>query len=236
MPLQLPNILMVLRAECFSPNAVEKDAAILHAVGDCLSHCGRKVSYMNEEQLSDHSVSRDDVGVVFSMARSEKALACLRHAEADGVLVINSTDSVHVCNSRHSVDELMRSNNIPTAPCYQGGAAWVKSDRGHQVSFAADEQAVMMLSEKMENPVITSHVPGESLKFYGVVGRFFYPSGHPALQQTAERLARLVDISVYGGDAILRPDGSFAIVDFNDWPSFSCCREKAAAAISDLVM
>ncbi|MBQ6193676.1 MAG: hypothetical protein IJK43_04530 [Prevotella sp.] len=233
MSLQHPNILMVLRAECFSPNAVEKDAAILHAVGDCLSRRGGHVSYVREEQFS--AVGRE-VGAVFSMARSSEALASLQHAEADGVRVVNSTHSVGICSSRQALDELMYNNGIPTAPPYQGGAGWVKSDRGHHVCYAADEHAVRLMKEKVEHPVVTGHVPGESLKFYGVTGRFFYPSGYPQLQQTVERLARQVDICVYGGDAILRPDGSFAIVDFNDWPSFSCCREQAAAAISDLLL
>lgn len=40
MPIILPQILMVQRAERFSPNAVEKDLAILQAVGDSLLERG----------------------------------------------------------------------------------------------------------------------------------------------------------------------------------------------------
>jgi hypothetical protein len=47
-------------------------------------------------------------------------------------------------------------------------------------------------------------------------------------------MARCADVSVYGGDCVVRADGSFAIIDFNDWPSFACCREEAAETISSL--
>jgi len=55
------------------------------------------------------------------------------------------------------------------------------------------------------------------------------------LQYTAERLARAVGIEVYGGDCIVRQDGTFCVIDFNDWPSFSRCREEAARAIVKLI-
>ncbi|MBQ6193891.1 MAG: hypothetical protein IJK43_05655 [Prevotella sp.] len=54
-----------------------------------------------------------------------------------------------------------------------------------------------------------------------------------ALQSEVERLARLVGIEVYGGDAIIDRDGHFYIIDFNDWPSFSRCRDEAAEAIGN---
>ena len=52
------------------------------------------------------------------------------------------------------------------------------------------------------------------------------------LQNDAERLATLVGVDVYGGDCIVRPDGTYAIIDFNDWPNFARCREEAADAIA----
>ena len=54
-----------------------------------------------------------------------------------------------------------------------------------------------------------------------------------ALQSEVERLARLVGIEVYGGDAIIDSEGRFYIIDFNDWPSFSRCRDEAAEAIAN---
>ena len=55
------------------------------------------------------------------------------------------------------------------------------------------------------------------------------------MQTEAERLAEAVGIDVYGGDCIVGSDGTFCMIDFNDWPSFSRCREEAAEAIASLV-
>ena len=54
------------------------------------------------------------------------------------------------------------------------------------------------------------------------------------LQIEVERLAQLVGVAVYGGDAIIDAEGHFYIIDFNDWPSFSRCRDEASSAISSL--
>lgn len=46
---------------------------------------------------------------------------------------------------------------------------------------------------------------------------------------------KLFKLKVYGGDAIIGPDGIARLIDLNDWPSFSACREKAADAIVQLI-
>ena len=109
--------------------------------------------------------------------------------------------------------------------------------------------------------VVQAHVPGDVVKFYGVRGtpffRFFYPADDgdtkfdhehqngPAhhyafdadsLKADASRLANAVGLDVYGGDCIVRADGSYCIIDFNDWPSFSRCREEAAEAIVQFIV
>ena len=43
-------------------------------------------------------------------------------------------------------------------------------------------------------------------------------------------------LQVYGGDAIIGPDGTARLIDLNDWPSFSVCREEAADAIARLAI
>lgn len=104
--------------------------------------------------------------------------------------------------------------------------------------------------------VTQAHVKGDVVKFYGVEGtgffRYYYSgddtetkfgdeerNGKPQyysfsssnLQADAEKLACLLQTPIYGGDAIVREDSSYVIIDFNDFPSFSRCREKAAKAI-----
>lgn len=104
--------------------------------------------------------------------------------------------------------------------------------------------------------VTQAHVKGDVVKFYGVEGtgffRYYYSgydtetkfgdeerNGKPQyysfsssnLQADAEKLACLLQTPIYGGDAIIQEDGSYVIIDFNDFPSFSKCRKEAAKAI-----
>lgn len=108
--------------------------------------------------------------------------------------------------------------------------------------------------------IVQAHVEGDLIKFYGVEGtnffRCFYPcddgetkfgaeqrngiSHHfsyskEQLQHDAEQLSRLLQTPIYGGDAIIRADGTYVIIDFNDWPSYSRCRQEAAQAIVERV-
>lgn len=104
--------------------------------------------------------------------------------------------------------------------------------------------------------VTQAHVKGDVVKFYGVEGTNFfryylsgddtetkfgneerngkpqyYPFSSSNLQGDAEKLACLLQTPIYGGDAIIQEDGSYVIIDFNDFPSFSKCRKEAAKAI-----
>lgn len=104
--------------------------------------------------------------------------------------------------------------------------------------------------------VAQAHVKGDVVKFYGVEGTNFfryyysgddtetkfgdeerngkpqyYPFSSSDLQADAEKLACLLQTPIYGGDAIIQEDGSYVIIDFNDFPSFSKCRKEAAKAI-----
>ena len=104
--------------------------------------------------------------------------------------------------------------------------------------------------------VTQAHVKGDVVKFYGVEGTGFfryyysgydtetkfgdeerngkpqyYPFSSSNLQVDAEKLACLLQTPIYGGDAIVREDGCYVIIDFNDFPSFSKCRKDAAKAI-----
>ncbi len=87
---------------------------------------------------------------------------------------------------------------------------------------------------------VQQEMAGRVVKFYGVSGGGYFaaladdgevPEGAiPELAGAANRAAGALGVEVWGGDAVLG-DGRFAIVDFNDWPSFSRVREPAARAI-----
>ena len=108
--------------------------------------------------------------------------------------------------------------------------------------------------------VMQAHVKGDVVKFYGVEGTGFfryyysgddtetkfgdeerngkpqyYPFSSSDLQTDAEKLACLLQTPIYGGDAIIQEDGSYVIIDFNDFPSFSKYRKEAAKAIFERV-
>ncbi len=108
--------------------------------------------------------------------------------------------------------------------------------------------------------VINEHLAGDLIKFYGVQGtdffHWFYPSpsthskfglekingeahGYPfdasLLKQYADQAAAILNVPIYGGDCIVRPDGSPLLIDFNDWPSFLRCRGEAAPYIAQCI-
>ncbi len=109
------------------------------------------------------------------------------------------------------------------------------------------------------NWILCEHVVGDLIKFYGVEGTDFffwmYPTqkgefskygkekhnGKPHgyrfseedLKDALDRAADELGMYIYGGDAIVRADGSIVVVDFNDFPSFAaCCRPAAEAIVS----
>jgi glutathione synthase/RimK-type ligase-like ATP-grasp enzyme len=94
---------------------------------------------------------------------------------------------------------------------------------------------------------VQQEVPGTVVKFYGV-GNSEYFAAVPGdggvappdalqfeLARAASSAAAALGLEVWGGDAIVSESG-FAIVDFNDWPSFERVRDIAATAISRRVV
>ena len=132
--------------------------------------------------------------------------------------------------------------------------------------FCSSEEEIAEAMRKFADRGITdvcrqAHVVGDLVKFYGVAdtdffyhfyptdsGRskfgseehngkaYHYPFSVEEMKVVIDRLAKEIGVMVYGGDAIVRSDGSFVIIDFNDWPTFSPCREEAGKVISKLKM
>lgn len=115
----------------------------------------------------------------------------------------------------------------------------------------------------IDKVVVMEHLSGDCIKFYAVQGTgFFYclPSAslgydkfsnnpHTSVKDRLtcdEKTIKLLrgdfcietdklQLDVYGGDIIIDTDGTPRLIDLNDWPSFSVCREEAADAIASLV-
>lgn len=135
---------------------------------------------------------------------------------------------------------------------FTAAGAWLKRADVHATqpadvvrvkSFADLARALEKFhARQLPQAVLQQHLEGDEVKFYGVRGKFFWPYypkdcvGHPfdetVLQKTAEETAGLLQINVYGGDAIIAPSGTITLIDFNDWPSFAPCRGAAAHAIA----
>lgn len=261
----MEQILAIYRAERFSPCSVEKDSAILEAVAEKMRNRGYGVRMVKEENLT----VQDRADIIITMARQRRTLDFLKEQEARGTTVINSPKSVEAC-ARANIDRMMRRNNIPVAPLEGNDGYWIKrGDEAAQskddVTFAADEterddKIAALKARGITDIVVTAHVKGDLVKFYGVRGTGFFKTFYPSddgiskfgdelingpsrhyefsvndLRKDSERTAGLAGIDIYGGDCIIREDGSYAIIDFNDWPSFSRCREEAAEAIAERV-
>lgn len=111
----------------------------------------------------------------------------------------------------------------------------------------------------IDRVVVMEHLEGVGLKFYAIpdVG-FFYslPSASLGYDKFSKGMLNHVaddtmcrgesvssqlsvfnfPLEIYGGDAIIGSDGVARLIDLNDWPSFSVCRDEAADAIVHLVM
>ena len=113
----------------------------------------------------------------------------------------------------------------------------------------------------IKRAVINRHLEGDLIKFYGVRDSpyffWFYPfdSGHSkygheainghsqsisfsldTLRNICQKAAEVLDVTIYGGDCIVSPQGDIRIIDFNDWPSFAPCRNEAAPHIARAIL
>jgi hypothetical protein len=98
---------------------------------------------------------------------------------------------------------------------------------------------------EISNLLIQRHIDGDLIKFYGVgPGQWFTWFYHdPAsarrlpfeledLAVQAESAAQAVGLEVFGGDAIVSPEGPIYLIDINSWPSFARVRSEAAVQIA----
>lgn len=138
-------------------------------------------------------------------------------------------------------------------PVFGAGAAWLKRADVHATQTgdvvrvenmdALPQALAQFRSRGLQEAVLQQNREGDEVKFYAVRGgRLFWPfypresQGYPfdehQLEAMAEHAASTLDVGIYGGDAIISPDGNITLIDLNDWPSFAPCRGAAAGAIA----
>ena len=277
------HIAGISRAPIFSPNSVDKDGAIFLAVLQRLESLGHQVRVYQEDDLLQDVVQEK---YIFNMVRSHKAVAKLKELETLGVVTVNSGFGIENCG-RELMTMLFSQYGIPqpqsvVCDLQQGSMFqvpsslfqekyWVKRADGcttqpDDVIFVNEPRALPNVLDDfrqrgIQKVVISEHLQGDLIKFYGVAGmdffHWFYPNlshhskfgleevnGAPIgisfdageLQTLCGRAASVLGVDVYGGDAVVAADGTISIIDFNDWPSFAPCREDAAKAIAQAIM
>ena len=269
------KIAAIMRAGAFSPNHIGNDATILNTVAEQLRKRGCEVHTYSEEQFCAGEVKEP---VIINMCRECRSTDLLQSLEDQGQLVINSGYGIENC-IRERQARILLGSNIPYPPSIivdtdevvktrlqklGYSRCWIKRGDFHaqhaeDVSYVrtpAEAQDVLQeyFLRGFKRAVISQHLPGRLVKFYGVAGTpFFYwyrpyesestPPRDEANRRTGEILRELCDkaarelnLIVYGGECIEAEDGSLSIIDFNDWPSFSACRNEAAMHIAKAVM
>ena len=276
------KIAAVKRAGVYSPNHIGNDTAILNIVSEQLRKRGCEVSVYSEEQLCAGAVSEP---VVLNMCREQASIKTLQRMEDDGRLVINSGYGIENC-TRERMTRILVGSGIPFPKSITVGTdeavrqrlndagmnkCWIK--RGdyytmhkEDVSYVRHpEEAQEVLQEYflrgIKRAVISRHLEGDLIKFYGIAGTgffyWFYPfvNDHSkygyervngsargtefdiaSLRAICGKAAETLDVMIYGGDCVVAPDGTIRIIDFNDWPSFAPCRTDAATHIAKAVM
>ena len=133
------------------------------------------------------------------------------------------------------------------------GPVWLKRGDVHAIQ-AGDVAAVSSKDELskalrhyrthgVESILVQQHVEGPVVKFYGAGQGAFFRAYLAAtgeditdevqpLSVIARDAAQAVGLEVYGGDAVLTGGGGVALIDLNDWPSFSRCCRPAAGSIA----
>ena len=241
----------VTRERRFSPGKVEDDAAIFAATADRL-----RSDEIEVEIVDADGTLPDDVepALVFAMCQGEEALAWLDRL-ARRATVVNSPAAIRACH-RVVMAERLADAAVPQPawthaseefPRALGPGPWLKRGDVHamepgDVRRVFDERDWREARREfalrgISRAIVQAHAEGPVYKFYGVTGGFFRAFGLPAefareAAAAAAAGARALGLEVYGGDGVCLANGRTLLIDVNDWPSFSRCRDEAAVAIA----
>lgn len=251
----------VFREPLFSPGKVDQDAAILTETARRLRRLGFAVRLAGAEEPIECDGRLP--ALVLTMCQGKGALARLEEI-AERVPIVNPPEAIANCYRERMVEILAaRAVPFPFTVVVETDERrrppvdpplWVKRPDVHatepgDVFFAAtlDEasRALGLFNDRgIKRAVLQRHIEGEVVKFYAVAGgHFFYcertgkpwKDGSAELRELAEKAAEGLGLAVYGGDAVIEQGRGIRLIDINDWPSFSSCRDEAAQAIATCV-
>lgn len=255
----MTHVLGIFREPQFSPGRVDDDAAILERTCEALADRGLDVSFGDIDLLA-----RSSPDAVLAMCQSASALAALDGHTAS-IPVMNTPDAIRACYRHETVRRLATSSapfpatrlvatGADRGPTADAAPCWVK--RGDVHAMTADDVVFADTPTRLDTTLddfaargitraaLQAHVEGVVVKFYGVAdGRFFrcftpgdvVPAPIERLWDAARAGAHALGLDVFGGDLVVDAAGRAVLVDLNDWPSFSRCRDEAAEAIAGYV-
>ncbi len=105
----------------------------------------------------------------------------------------------------------------------------------------------------IKDVVVQHHIEGDIIKFYSITNfqkgkeywfKWFYHKeqdlkgykfSETQLLHRCQKAGSLLGLEIFGGDAIVQPDGNIFVIDVNAWPSFALFRKEAARGISNLL-
>jgi len=262
-----PTFVGVSREPVYSPGKVEADRAVLEETARACEERGALVRLLTPDAAPEAFAGSH---LVFAMCQGPRALQTLRLLSGAGVPVIHEAPAIESCHRTRMLPLLSRAgvprpqarmvtsgdpepDALAWVAARRGAGVWIKRGDVHatqagDVICVQDEgaarDALAHLAERgVTSAVLEAHVPGRTLKFYGVRGtgffRAFEEDGSEAwptpdgLAVLSDRAAAALDLAVYGGDFVVDGTGRTVVVDMNDWPSFGRCRADAAPAIAD---
>lgn len=253
----------LLRSPAFSPHSEVNDAAILHAVADPLNI--PVVSEDNFKFISDNqyglilSMGRRPETLKWLKEQTRQGAHVLN--SPSGVGLCNNRSMLNVLMKIHDIPHPKTTGSYGYWLKQYNTEAQANENVRYFATHKNLKTALQDLNERgISSRIVQAHIPGDLIKFYGIRGtgffRYFYPgddgiskfgyevhNGKPhhysfskeELQEIAERLSGFTKVAIYGGDVIIRRGGAPVIIDFNDWPSFSRCKDEAAEAIIKLM-
>lgn len=257
----------VKRKDIYSPNHITNDALILNKTGEVLKKLGHEVNIYDEEYIETNDLEEK---YIFSMAQGINGILRLQKMEENGAFVLNAPASA-LNTHRTSMVRLLTKENIPFPKSliidknnvaedyfslFKAKKVWLKRGDVH----AEHKEDVTLIYSKNEldttleefskrgicSAVIQEHLPGDTIKYYGVSGTnflyWYYLNGNNhasfsknELKRLAFSSAEVLGLDIFGGDVIISPKGSISVIDVNDWPSFALVRDEAAEHIGQLI-
>lgn len=257
------HIVGVFRAQRFSPNSVENDRLILQLTLSELAQKGYRVSCITEEEVvRKGAITNADF--YLCMARSGEALGIIGNERiinsAEGISLCNNRKALNETMQRIGIPCPQQEGDNGIWIKRGEGTAEQKDDTVFCTNEQEIEEAIRRFhARNIIDVVRQAHIVGDLIKFYGVAGTDLFHTLYPTdtgrskfgcevhngqachyafdinkLKADANKLASHIGVPIYGGDAIIKEDGSYSIIDFNDWPTFSPCRELASKKIAEI--